>query len=83
MCQPHGPPTAETETLGVYGHFTKDFRVFRAVHSKTEGKVHRFPSIHPQPMHSLPHCQHPDQSGTCVMTDEPTLIQSNCLKSIV
>ena len=42
-----------------------------------------FPSIHPELMHSLPHCQHPHQSGAFVMIDEPTLIHGNHLRSIV
>ena len=65
------------------GTLQKIFVFLEQFTAKLREKYTDFPSIHPQLMHSLPHRQHPDQSGTCVMTDEPTLIQSNRLKSIV
>lgn len=52
-CQLHGPPTANTANPRSSGHFTKDFHVFRAVQSKTERNVHRFP-VYTPPTHAEP-----------------------------
>lgn len=53
------------------------------VHSKTEGKVHRFLIyLLTSHMHSLPLLSIPQQNVTVVTTDEPTLTHHNPPRSV-
>lgn len=82
-CPLHGPATANTANTGVQDTLQKISMFLEQFRAKLREKYTDFPSAHPQLMQSLPHCQHPRQSGTCVLTDEPTLIRSDQLESIV